>query len=134
MNKKLLILLFLSISLIACNGTSLKKRASSLHETITEYNVSLRWAMLNRLEGFHLGKDGEVKTLDRSAMEKIRVTGYDILDVSYNEDASEAVVKGQVKYYTTDSGTLKTLDFTHTWWYDEEHKQWFNASDYLDLR
>ena len=108
MNKKLYILLFLAISIIGCNGTSLKKRASSLHETITEYNVSLRWAMYNKLESFHLGKDGETKILDRSAMDKIRVTGYDILDVDYNDDASEAIVKGQVGFAAF-SGVLQNF-------------------------
>lgn len=134
MNKQYFILLLISIFLVACNSSSIKKKVANLDDAITDYNVSLRWSMLNKIESYHKNRDGEKQRMDRSTMEKIRITGYNILEQTLNEDATEAVVKGEVDFYSTDTGTLKKHSFTHIWWYDPELKRWFNESGYLELK
>ncbi len=131
---KLPVLLSLLFILVACNGTSVKRRTSSLEDSITDYNVSLRWSMFARIESHHMMRNGDLIPLDRKKLENVRVTGYEILQIIFNEDHSEAVVQGEINYYTTSSGMLKTLEFNHVWWYNEDLKRWFNTSDYLDLK
>lgn len=133
MNIRNSILIVLIVFLAACNGTSVKTRVRKLDEAITNYNVGLRWSMLNRIEDYHKHKDGDKPKMDRAAMENIRVTGYNIEEQTVNDDVTEAEVKGEVDYYRADSGTMKKAAFTHKWWFDEEKKRWFNDSDYLDL-
>lgn len=134
MNIRNGILITMLVLLVACNGTSVKRRVRILDESITDYNVGLRWSMLNKIEEYHMHKDGEKPKMDREAMEDIRVTGYNIQDQVINDDVTEAVIKGEVDYYKTNSGTVKKLSFTHNWWFDEEKKRWFNESDFLELK
>lgn len=134
MNKQYFILLLISVFLVACNDSNIKKRVVNLDDSITDYNVSLRWSMFKKIEDYHKGRDGEKQRMDRSVMDTIRITGYKILEQTINEDVTEAVVQGEVEYYTTNTGTLKKHTFTHIWWYDPELKRWFNGSDYLKLK
>ena len=90
----------------------------------------MRWAMLDRIEAHHLGKNGEKKPMDRSTMDEIRVTSCNVQDKILNDDVTEAVVKGEIDYYRTDSGTLKKYTFSQNWWYNEKLKRWFIDSEY----
>ena len=134
MKRKTFVLLSILIAAVACGTAGIKRKVKGLDDAVSDYNVSLRWSMLDKIEGYHRGKNGEKKPLDRSTMATVRITGYTILQQAINEDVTEAVIKGEVEYYTTDTGTLKKHPFTHVWWYSDEEKRWYNGSDYLQLK
>jgi hypothetical protein len=118
----------------ACGSTGIKTKVSSLDAVISDYNVSLRWSMLERIEAYHQGKNGDKKTVDRAALKNIRVTGCTVLEKTLNAEATEALVRGEIDYYTTDTGTLRKFPFTHVWWWSDELKRWFNGSDTPDFK
>jgi hypothetical protein len=133
MSKVYALVIFL-VAACACSAPGVKRKVISLDEAITDYNNSLRWSMLEKIDAYHLSRNGEKKSLDRAAMERVRVTGYTILEQTVNTDVTEAVVKGEIAYYTTDSGTLKKFPFTNVWWYSDEERRWYNGSDYPQFK
>ena len=130
MIKRCYLLCLTLLLLCACSSTGIKHRATELDDEISDYNVAMRWAMLDRIEAHHLGKNGEKKPMDRSTMDEIRVTSCNVQDKILNDDVTEAVVKGEIDYYRTDSGTLKKYTFSQNWWYNEKLKRWFIDSEY----
>ena len=134
MKIRILAGLWLLTAAVACGTTGIKSKMRSLDDAITDYHVSLRWSMLDKIEAYHQGRNGERKPLDRSSLNRVRITGYTIIDRNANPEATEAVVKGEVDFYTTDSGTLRKHAFTENWWYSEAAKRWFISSDYLTIK
>ena len=134
MKKNSYVLLLTLMAAVACGTTGIKSKMKSLDDAITDYNVSLRWSMLDKIEACHVGKNGQKKPLDRSTMATVRITGSTILEQTVNETATEAVVKGEIDYYTTNTGTLKKHPYTDVWWYSDAAKRWFNDSDYLQFK
>ena len=134
MNRKTYVLLMILLAAVACGTTSVKTKVKSLDDAISDYNVSLRWSVLDKVESYHRGKNGEKKPLDRASMATVRITGYTILEQTINAEVNEAVIKGEVDYYTTNTGTLKKHPFTHLWWYSDVEERWYNGSDYLQIQ
>lgn len=136
MTKKLYFLFMISalVLLTACVNSGIKHRATELDNEITDYNVGLRWLMFNRIEAYHVKKDGKKIPLDRAAYNEIRVTGCNVEEKVLNKDVTKATVKGEVAYYRTDIGALKKIPYTQTWWYDKKQKRWFVDSDYLKFK
>ncbi|MBF8268983.1 MAG: hypothetical protein HW386_692 [Gammaproteobacteria bacterium] len=134
MKNNIYFLSLILITAVACGTANIKNKVKSLDDAVTDYNVSLRWSMLDNVEAYHLRNNGEKIPLDRSAMSTIRITGCTVLEQSVNEDVSEAVIKGEIDYYTTNTGTLKNVPFTHIWWYSDMAKRWYNGSDYPQFK
>ena len=125
MSKSKILLLSLSLILVSCNSGNIKHQAQSLEKAIAEYNTGLRWAMYNNIDTYNKSEDGTHTPVDREAMKNIRITGYEILEKKINDDATEAIVKGEINYYNNEYGTLKQIPFEQKWWYDTESKHWF---------
>jgi uncharacterized protein YjaG (DUF416 family) len=124
LNHKI-ILIFLSLILVSCNGANIKHQVKTLEDAITEYNTGLRWAMYNNVDAYGKSSDGTHTPVDREALKNIRITGYEVIEKHVNDDATEAIVKGEISYYSNEYGTLRKVDFEQTWWYDAESKHWF---------
>ena len=134
MIRKSYLLCLILLLFCACSSTSIKHRVTELDDEISDYNVAMRWAMLDRIEAHHMGKDGEKMPMDRSSLDEIRVTDCKVQEKNLNGDVTEAVVKGEIDYYRTDTGTLKKLPYSQNWWYNEKMKRWFIDSDYLKFK
>ena len=122
------------VLLTACVDSNIKRRATELDNEITDYNVGMRWLMFNRIEAYHMDKDGNKMPLDRAAYDEIRVTDCNVEEKVLNTDGTKATVKGEVAYYRTDRGALRKIPYTQTWWYNEKLKRWFVDSDYLKFK
>ena len=128
MRYRKILLLFVTLVLVSCNGGNVKRQISSLDDSITEYNKSLRWSMFNNLDAYSRTPGGKEMPVDRDAMKNIRITGYEVTEKNVNPDATKATVKGEISYYNNDYGVLKTIPFQQEWWYDAGVKHWFTDS------
>ena len=127
---RIFLVFLISLSLCSCDDTGVRNKVSNLDESIKQYNIALRWAMHEALDSYHVTRDGERNKLDRKSIENIRITGFQFSDKELNAESTEATVKGEIKYYRTDVGTLKSISYEQTWWYDEDLKRWFMESDF----
>ena len=123
MFKFVFIIMF--VLLAACNSYSTQKKMTKLEESITSYEVALRWAQHQDAYSYHVSPNGTQPPANLDKMSEISVTGIDITDKVVNEDQTEAYVKGVIRYYNKNQGTEKKLKLEQTWWYSEENKQWY---------
>ena len=128
MRFRKILLLFVTLVLVSCNGGNIKRQVSGLDDAIKEYNKSLRWSMFENLDAYNRSPDGKDIHVNRDAMKNIRITGYEITEKTVNPDATKAVVKGEISYYNNEYGVLKTIPFEQQWWYDIGMKHWFTDS------
>jgi len=129
-----LVLLSLLAVLVSCNGVNIKHQVKTLDDAITEYNTGLRWGMFNNVDAYSKSSDGTQTPVDREAMENIRITGYEVLEKHINDDATEALVKGEINYYSNEYGTLRKIPFQQKWWYDTDSKHWFVEGPLPDFK
>jgi len=132
-NHKILLLL-MALVLVSCNDNNIKHQATTLEDAITEYNKSLRWSMFNNLDAYNRSPEGKQMPVDRDAMKNIRITGYEETEKVINDDATKAVVKGEISYYNNEYGVLKKIPFEQSWWYDTGLKHWFTDSPLPEFR
>ena len=134
MNTRAITLSLAAISMLclltACQNVKEKKQMSNLEDTVTSYEVALRWAEHQSAYSYHVNEEGERPEVDLEKLKEISVTGIDVLDKLVHEDKDKAKIRMVVKYYFKDQGTVRTLQIEHDWWYSEENKQWFIKSDF----
>jgi hypothetical protein len=128
--KVLVLLLILS----ACGDTAIRKRVEDLDYAIDSYAYALRWSRSKDAIAYHLNRDKSRPTTDVSAMEVIRVTGFTILDKTLNSDNTGASVKGELSYYHNDYATLRTIEYSQSWWYEPESKKWYLDSEFPQFK
>lgn len=125
--KKLIPLLVI-VLVTGCNDSNVKKRLSSLDEAITQYSQALRWGRYQDAQAYHLTRDDKREPIEDKQVADVRVTGFVIQETDFNDDNTEAKVKGQYQYYLTTTGALKSIPFKQDWWYKEDAKRWFVAN------
>lgn len=118
------------VGLLAACGAADTKKVNDLNLVIEEYVAALRWARIDDASRFHMNRDGSQSELDTSDMDRIRVTGYKIKKKTLAENLNEADVTAELDYYSTEHGTLKHMTLEQDWWYDEEAKRWYIASEF----
>jgi len=123
-----LIPLLLIVLLTGCQDRGVKKRLSSLDDAIHQYSQALRWGRFPDAQTYHLTRDDKRPPIDEQDFADVRITSYEIRETDFNDENTEAMVKGQYKYYLTSTGTVRTVPFEQDWWYKEEDKRWFVAN------
>ena len=85
-------------------------------------------------------KNVDAIKLLREAASRIKKVQYPWYYIIYEPDTTQLfsdraiLVKGEIDYYTTNTGTLKKHPYTDVWWYSDAAKRWFNDSDYLQFK
>ncbi len=130
---KIIFVLTLAITLVACNGMSTRAKGDGLMTAMDDYIAALRWGRFDKAKEYHLNKDGKRPEIDTSQLDHIRVTGEKFRKKTVNEALDEATVQVEVEYYNTDYGTLKKLMLNQVWWYQEETKSWYLSSDFPEF-
>ena len=122
--SKIILFIFIAI-LAACNNYQLKKRLNSLDDSITNYDVTLRWALYKDAYKYHVSPNGTQPPVNLDRLQEVSVTGLEITDKIINEDQTEALVKTVVSYFIKTEGNVRKLKLDQKWWYNESNKQWF---------
>lgn len=126
MNRLVIILLCLATLLTGCNGGGgIKRKALSLDEAINQYVFALRWGRYQDAHEYHAEEDGSKPELNLDKLNRIRITSHTIFEKNVNTDLSEATVKGELNYYSTEYGTLQKVKLDQVWWYEPETKRWY---------
>ncbi len=116
--------------LTACQNVKDKNKMNNLEESVTSYEIALRWAEHESAYSYHVDEEGVKPETDLDRLKEISVTGIEVLEKLVHEDKDKAKIRMIVKYYFKDQGTLKTLKLEQDWWYSEENKQWFIKTDF----
>lgn len=131
---RMLLIAVLAISLAACGGSATRDKVGNLDRAINDYAYALRWLRKNDAVAYHMNRDRTRPTIDTSALDVIRVTGFNIREKTLDEDMNGAAVVGNLDYYHNEHGMLRTLEYRQDWWYDEESKKWYIESGFPEFK
>ena len=120
-----LISFFLMILLVSCNTFKAREQTTSLDDSITYYNVALRWAMYKEAYSYHYSPDGKQPPAKLDNLEQISVTGIEVTEKKINTEYNEAHVETVVTYFFQTEGSIKKIKLNQRWWFNEKFKKWF---------
>ena len=131
---RMLLMAVLILSLTACSGSATRDKVGNLDRAINDYAYALRWLRKNDAVAYHMSRDRTRPTIDTSALDVIRVTGFTIREKTLDEDMNGASVVGNLDYYHNEHGMLRTIEYRQDWWYDEQSKKWYIESGFPEFK
>ena len=129
-----LALFLLMILLQSCNTFKVRETVAVLEDSITNYNVALRWGMYKDAYSYHFSPDGKQPPAKLDGLEEISVTGIKVTEKIINTEHTEANVESTITYFLKTQGTIKEIKLNQKWWFNEEYKQWFVDHPFPDFK
>ena len=129
-----LALFLLMMLLQSCNTFKVRETVAALEDSITNYNVALRWGMYKDAYSYHFSPDGKQPPAKLDGLDEISVTGIKVTEKIINTDHTEANVESTITYFLKTQGTIKEIKLNQKWWYNEEYKQWFVDHPFPDFK
>ena len=120
-----LISFLLMILLVSCNTFKVREQITSLDDSISNYNVALRWGMYKDAYSYHYSPKGTQPPAKLDNLEQISITGVEVTEKKINEEHNEAYVESVVTYFFQTEGSIKKIKLNQRWWFNEKFKQWF---------
>ena len=134
-NSRVFFVLFLLIMLLqSCNTFKVRETVAALEDSITNYNVALRWGMYKDAYSYHYSPEGKQPPAKLDSLEEISVTGIEVTEKIINQDHTEANVDSTITYFLKTQGTIKKIKLNQKWWFNEEYKQWFVDHPFPDFK
>ena len=118
----------------SCNNFKVRETVEILEDSVTHYNVALRWAMYKEAYSYHYSPDGKQPQAKLDGLEEISVTGIEVTDKIINTEHTEANVETTVTYFLKTQGTIKKIKLNQKWWYNKQYKQWFVDSPFPEFK
>ena len=129
-----LALFLLMILLQSCNTFKVRETVAALENSITNYNVALRWGMYKDAYSYHFSPDGKQPPAKLDGLEEISVTGIKVTEKIINTDHTEANVESTITYFLKTQGTIKEIKLNQKWWFNDQYKQWFVDHPFPDFK
>ena len=124
-NLGFLISFLLMILLVSCNTFKTREQITSLDDSISNYNVALRWGMYKDAYSYHYSPKGIQPQAKLDNLEQISVTGVEVTEKKINIEHNEAYVEIVITYFFQTEGSIKRIKLNQKWWFNEKFKQWF---------
>ncbi len=99
-------------------------RKDQLEETLLAYEDALRWSEFDVANGFGGGKS----QIDPGRLQRIKVTSYEVVNSTVDDDKRHAQQTVQIRYYDKDSAREQVLVDRQQWTYDPAKKRWLLQS------
>jgi hypothetical protein len=125
------VLLIFTFSMTGCgwNKQAWGLRSDEFMKTSIRYRSAVRWAEYDEAFSYVKLRDGEPSELDLDYLEKIEVTGYEIVKrtaVAKTKTTPEvAQVLVEIDFLRDASPSVNKIKREETWWFDEEAEKWY---------
>lgn len=129
-----ILLVTLMLTLIACADNAVRNKIEDLDKSIDNYAYALRWMRKEDAVAFHRRPDGSRPVIDTKMMDVVRVTGFNIKEKTLAADLNGASVTGELSYINNEYGTLKTIEYKQSWWYEPITKKWYVDNDFPQFK
>ncbi len=101
------------------------KRKQLLKESVDRFNEDIRWQDYEQAQAFVPKAQRERYWAEADRLKHdIRLTEYEVRDVSFSEDERYAAVILHYQYWSLESPILRSVTLTQTWSFDEKKKAW----------
>ena len=118
----------------SCNTFKVRETVAALENSITSYNVALRWAMYKDAYSYHYSPEGKQPPAELDSLEEISITGIEVTEKIINSDHTEANIESTITYFLKTQGTIKKIKLKQKWWFNEQYKQWFIDHPFPDFK
>ena len=115
----------LMILLVSCNSLKVREQITSLDDSISNYNVALRWGMYKDAYSYHYSPKGIQPPAKLDDLEQISVTGVEVTEKKISTEHNEAYIETVVTYFLQTERSIKRIKLNQRWWFNEKFKQWF---------
>jgi len=128
--KFMKLLLLLSIFILsACAHLGEQKQLEHLEAKQKLFMKALRWKSYEMAASVIRFKNPARQLAALDGLDKITVTSYELIASQPNLQQGTAAAQVLFSYVQDETGRVYQLKHTQHWWFDEESKQWFLASD-----
>lgn len=110
-----------------------KDRLWNLSVVEKYYSSAVRWGEYDTALSYLRTRNEPAKRIERSFLEKIRVTEYKLAREIVAPDALQVVYTYRISFLHEDSPQVYELVDTQTWWYDEDEGHWFKDGGLPDF-
>jgi len=122
---KILAVCFLATLSGACATTV--DKMDQLNSALKGYEKALRWAKFEAAYSFHKWDTDEQPSIP-SHLKDIRLTGYDVGNRSFDEDAMTAKQTVTIRFYDQNDLRERTEEDRQDWKYFPDKKRWYLMS------
>ena len=100
------------ILLQSCNTFKVRETVAALEDSITSYNVALRWGMYKDAYSYHFSSDGKQPPAKLDGLEEISVTGIKVTEKIINTDHLSKNINSKPNIFLMhgDSDQVVTID------------------------
>jgi len=119
--------LLLALLLPACAVIDDSKRTITYDNASRYYENALRWGEYEAAEMIRRPA-GTPVPLNKAALERIKITGYEVMGSTPSADHNEIRTEVLIHYYNQEHMTEHSITDIQTWVYDPNAKSWFITS------
>lgn len=127
-------LLMAFIMLVGCAHLKDQKKYEHLEAKQKTFMKALRWKSYETAASMIRFKNPSRRLGDINYLDKVTVTSYELITSVPDIEKGEAIAYVIFEYTQNETGRFLTLKYTQNWWFDEESRQWFLASDMPDFK
>ncbi len=124
---KNVVILAISFMLMACNTV---EPIQSLGYTWRAYERTIRWGDVSGAVHF-LKEDAVTTAKFPKNIKNLKVTGYDVIQKSVNEDDMIAHQEVKIRFYNVNDFVEKSFIDRQEWEYDTKNNRWYLSSKLL---
>lgn len=123
--NRIIALLLTAFLLQACAAIDDSKKSISLDQTLYFYESAMRWGDFESANSQRRYEGDATAATDPAKLQRIKVTGYDILSTVPSDDESEVYVTVKISYYDEDNLKVMSLTDNQVWQYDAKQNIWY---------
>ncbi|ORU92435.1 MAG: hypothetical protein A6F70_02645 [Cycloclasticus sp. symbiont of Bathymodiolus heckerae] len=115
--------------LSACAHVKEQKSFEKLDAQQKLFMKAMRWKSYETAASVIRFKNPARRLAPIDDLSKITITSYDLVGSMPNFEEGTAVAYVLFDYIQDDTGRVYSIKHTQNWWFDEESKRWYLASD-----
>ncbi len=133
-NKRNWLLMAFIVLIGGCAHLKDQKKYEHLEAKQKIFMKALRWKSYETAASMIRFKNPSRRLGSIEYLDKVTVTSYELISSLPDIEKGEATAYVLFEYTQNETGRFLTLKYTQNWWFDEESRQWFLASDMPDFK
>jgi hypothetical protein len=127
MNRFVLPVLLAVSVLLAPGCSSTLDKLDVMNQSLFAYAKAMRWSRFDLVYAFHQ-HPGEAPLPMPGHLQKIQVTGYEVLSSQPGADTESLTQTVRIRYVHQDTAREITIDVPLSWLYDQDVERWYITS------
>ena len=123
--KRIIVLLLTAVLLQGCAAIDDSKKTISLDQSLYYYESAMRWADFTAADSLRRYEGAPAPATDPAKLQRIKITGYDVLNTVPSDDESSVYITVRISYYDEDNLKLTSVTDNQVWQYDAGQNVWY---------